>query len=202
MSRETRDIDEFPYEQFVWVIYLSGIIMVLGVILYLKTGLFQSKSSFKKEEETDLNGNVDKIISSIELIPQPPQGKSDQNQVIISYSNSETNTVITTNEHFYFLYLLSVQRLSAGHERWVPLKREIDMKHIKKMERSLGSKLLTYSWRINESQKSTVVSKINKNIASIIIRTDEESQEYGPESYYSLISNLSDDKSIILHKMK
>ena len=65
MSRETRDIDEFPYEQFVWVIYLSGIVMVLGIILYLKSELFRSKSSFKKEEETDLNDNVEVIISSI-----------------------------------------------------------------------------------------------------------------------------------------
>ena len=48
----------------------------------------------------------------------------------------------------------------------------------------------------------TAKEKINKNIANIIIRTDEESREYGQESYYTLIATLTGDKSIILHKMK
>ena len=144
----------------------------------------------------------DNIVQSIELKPFPKQGKKDNNQVIVSYSNTETKTHTVTSELFYFLYLLCYQRLNNDKENWVTLKEPIHMIHIAHIEEFMGHKLPRYfSWISTKEQKQTVISKINKNIAPIINRSDEESDEHGQESYYSLINELKGEKSIVLHKM-
>lgn len=158
--------------------------------------------SIEEYKEAPSEKIEEEIIQSIELKPFPKQGKNDNNQVIVNYSNAETKTHTVTSELFYFLYLLCYQRLNNDKENWVTLKEPIHMIHIAHIEEFMGHKLPRYfSWISTKEQKQTVISKINKNIAPIIYRSDEESDEHGQESYYSLINELKGEKSIVLHKM-
>ena len=197
--------EDWTVNAFYWSVGVGWLAFIVDSFIF--EGKKKTQDYFSEKPST---GNIlDKYgeiihenIQTIELKPRPPKGKSNQNQVIISYANSESKSCHLTNEHFYFLYLLCVQRLSGNDERWVPHKSYIDMQYINQMEKLLGRKIpRQYSWIERETQKSTVKTKINKNIAPLIIRTDEETVNSGQNSYYSLISVLSDKKSIILHKM-
>ena len=110
---------------------------------------------------------------------------------MINYREEKlSHTTILSNQYFYLVYLLCLERLDDPESRWLSKGNDIAKIHIKSLEKSIGNKItIDYSWTRSREQLSTVVSKINKVIDNLIVLE---------EKHYTLIPELRDASSIIL----
>jgi len=135
--------------------------------------------------------NDKRIIKSIELIPLPPEGRSHQNKIVLTYEDGKLSELSPfPNEHFYLIYFLCLERLDDPTSRWLSKEKDIAKTHRKRLEKSIGNKIaIDFAWTRTNSNLPSVVSKIKKKVKNLI-KPDGK--------YFTLTSELRDASSIIL----